>query len=705
MAAISGLNSAAFGAPAALGLAGSGKTLDQALMNGQKKIAAFWPKIKPGFLSGARAIWSQITRLFTLNPIQRAIARMVTGIVGGFRRLGPRLIAGLKGAWQGVLRELQRTPLGRAVTRIVSGVVRTFQRGFRRLPQVARAVWSAITRAFMASPLVRAVTGIVSKITGTWGKLRTLMPRVAQQAWAGIRRAWNASVLGRTINTVVSAVERTWQRIRQSLPKTATEAWALVVKTFQDVPIIGAVVKLVDGIVKKWDEIRKIKDAVVKWFGDTQKEIQGWGPKFAAAAAQAGQQLVDGLVKYLQGTAVGRVVTAAARLANAAVQGFKKGAEIGSPSRVFMRLGKDTADGYIAGLRQNERRVADAARRTFGAAAKAAQQIMRGSGAGAAAFAGGRVRMQRDPSGALIPQGSGRGATNLRGLANQISSTSRTATSEVARLLGNIRRQITQGMRRGATGSAMQGLRRAATVVTAEFTQRNKALMARLKEQSAALKRGRTAIERGLRRRGVDIASEDGFKAMQAYSKELVDQLTRQAAALRKQMMAARRAGARDVAATTRKKLFEVKDQLEETVTQMAEGARRAAAGDFGQYGGQRDSEGSYAEESDDRERKREARREKAEEKKQAKEEARREKKEARRELEREKAEAQKEWAEAMKELSAEILASRQWAQRMASVEEGTLRRALADVLSGEIAGAGFRPRAASAGVGSVARF
>ena len=37
--------------------------------------------------------------------------------------------------------------------------------------------------------------------------------------------------------------------------------------------------------------------------------------------------------------------------------------------------------------------------------------------------------------------------------------------------------------------------------------------------------------------------------------------------------------------------------------------------------------------------------------------------------------------------------------------EEGTLRRALADVLSGEIAGAGFRPRAASAGSGSVARF
>ena len=32
--------------------------------------------------------------------------------------------------------------------------------------------------------------------------------------------------------------------------------------------------------------------------------------------------------------------------------------------------------------------------------------------------------------------------------------------------------------------------------------------------------------------------------------------------------------------------------------------------------------------------------------------------------------------------------------------EEGTLRRALADVLSGEIAGAGFRPRVQAAGSG-----
>jgi len=91
--------------------------------------------------------------------------------------------------------------------------------------------------------------------------------------------------------------------------------------------------------------------------------------------------------------------------------------------------------------------------------------------------------------------------------------------------------------------------------------------------------------------------------------------------------------------------------------------------------------------------------------KKQEREERKREKQEAKKAEREAKREAQKEHDEAMRENTAELKATREWGERMAAVEEGTLRRALADVLSGEIAGAGFRPRAASAGSGSVARY
>ena len=136
----------------------------------------------------------------------------------------------------------------------------------------------------------------------------------------------------------------------------------------------------------------------------------------------------------------------------------------------------------------------------------------------------------------------------------------------------------------------------------------------------------------------------------------------------------------------------------------MAEGARRAAAGDFGQYGGERDSEGG-GEAATEVEDKREEKREKKEEEKQRKEEERERKQEERERREEEKLESEREHTEALKALREEMGATRAWGERMASAEEGTLRRALADVLSGEIAGVGFRPRVQSAGVGSVARF
>ncbi|MGI8592963.1 MAG: hypothetical protein ACR2ML_01085, partial [Solirubrobacteraceae bacterium] len=312
------------------------------------------------------------------------------------------------------------------------------------------------------------------------------------------------------------------------------------------------------------------------------------------------------------------------------------------------------------------------------------------------AFAGGSVRMQRDPRGALIPQGSGRGATNLRGLANQISSTSRTATSEVTRLLANIRRQITQGMRSGATGPAMQGLRRAATVVTAEFTRRTKALTDRLKEQTAGLKRGRTAIERGLRRQGVPVASQQGYEAMRAYTATVVTKLEEQALAIRKAMMQARRTGSQELAAKLRKQLLAIRNELEETITKMVEDARRAAAGDFGQNA---EGAGDYAETAEPEEKE-----EREDERDQEREDAKREKEDAERELRESEAEAQRELATAIQELKNEIEENSRVVKGVMATEHRVMLRAFADMFSREIVGDRLSGRSMSAGIGAVAR-
>ena len=99
---------------------------------------------------------------------------------------------------------------------------------------------------------------------------------------------------------------------------------------------------LIDGIKEKWPAI---KTAVSQTIDKAKEGFSNMGTKLL----QAGRDLIQGFIDGLAEKA-GAVVTKATEIAGGAVEAVKNFLGINSPSRVFMEIGKYTAEGMAVGL-------------------------------------------------------------------------------------------------------------------------------------------------------------------------------------------------------------------------------------------------------------------------------------------------------------------------------------------------------------------
>lgn len=250
---------------------------------------------------------------------------------------GLKVLGALRDAWQfaeGVKAAITtawdaiRTTVGAAVTWISDFVGAKFA----ALRAMISAAWTAIQTATAAAwnaikaVVAAVILALVAVVTGDFGTIRTI-----------ITAAWNA---------IRSSAETAWNAIRNAVT-TAINAIKSALSS------IGGVISSVLGF---FDRLRA---GIADKLGAAVALVQGIPGKIRGALGSvggmlygAGADIVQGLANGISGAA-GRVMSAVRNLVSGVPAAARSLLGIGSPSKVFASIGKDTARGFVLGLDKN----------------------------------------------------------------------------------------------------------------------------------------------------------------------------------------------------------------------------------------------------------------------------------------------------------------------------------------------------------------
>lgn len=329
-------------------------------------VAAFFLKVFGGAVIGA---------LQGVVNVVSGVLTTITGVVRAFSAL-------LRGDWSALWTAVKQIVSGvfQALVGAVQvflnlGVLRAFSLGFAALRGLVTAGFSAVRGIFTGS--FSAVEGLTRTVLTNIGGLFTggfnAVRGVVTGAFGAIRAAVQTgmSAAQGVIGTVLGAV--------RGLFTAAFNAYVTVVRTVLQTIVgavqgaMGAVLGAVRAPLSSLGSIfsgafNAAVGAVRGGIGAVLGLVRGLGGSIRGATSNfgsllrgAGADLIRGLANGITG-AVGQVVDAAKRAAQAAVSAVKGALGINSPSRVFTEIGTQTGAGLALGLDKSRRPVAAAAK-------------------------------------------------------------------------------------------------------------------------------------------------------------------------------------------------------------------------------------------------------------------------------------------------------------------------------------------------------
>ena len=256
-----------------------------------------------------------------VGAIRSAVGEGLQFVTDLWARHGEQITAAATTAWGAV---------SSVVTTIVAGVVTLARENFGILVDWVRENW----------PLIRETIVTVLQAVGSY----------VQERLAAIQSFWLAH--GEQIKTAVSAAWVVVKAIIQTglhvilgvikmVMQIINGDWAGAWETFK-----GIVRKSVEGMQKilgalgsvVWGLLKSVANGVIQQAAD-----------FLAAGMRVGSAIVEGIVGGIKRNAV-LVLTATREMAKLAIFGAKNTLESKSPSRVFFRIGRDVALGFLLGV-------------------------------------------------------------------------------------------------------------------------------------------------------------------------------------------------------------------------------------------------------------------------------------------------------------------------------------------------------------------
>lgn len=205
---------------------------------------------------------------------------------------------------------------------------------------------------FLADSFVTGLAFSLGVIVGFFiklpGRIASAITTIRETLVTAFTTAFQAtkSFISNAITTVVGFFTRLPGRIKSALTALPGQM-ASAFRSARD-----ATVRVVTGLVS--DTVGLIRALP----GKAKAALGNAG----SALSSAGRALVDGFVSGIKAK-VGEVAAAASRLVDRAKAAFKAGLDFGSPSKVFIEIGKFTGQGFALGLLGTEATIRDVAER------------------------------------------------------------------------------------------------------------------------------------------------------------------------------------------------------------------------------------------------------------------------------------------------------------------------------------------------------
>lgn len=308
-------------------------------------------------------------------------------------------------------------------------------------------IWDAIKNIFAGALLliIDLVTGDFKNLKkdaeAIWNNLKDAFGRI----WEGIKQVFSESlnlikqILATTWNNIKTTAETAWNQFKTTVSNIIRttvnwikNTWDNLLAWFRRLP--GTLYTIGSDMFNRMREavvttVKNVKDAIIK--GIT--EAIDWIKTLPSQLKQLGKDMIQGLIDGIK-SMVGKVGDAVKSIADKVTDGLRDFLKISSPSRVMMKLGEDTGEGFIRGL---ERKITSIRREAaeMAAAITGAFGGLSAPRASAAAVGGGgvtNINLEGLFNGATIVV---RNDDDIRQLAREIWS----MTQQAQRGLGGVR--------------------------------------------------------------------------------------------------------------------------------------------------------------------------------------------------------------------------------------------------------------------------
>lgn len=293
----------------------------------------------------------QIANFFTMafNTLQPIVTTAINNIVSWMAALPGRIISGIGslaaqlGAWATNAWNTAYTAVVNTANRIVAwvrGLPARIASGVSRLPGLL-ATWATNAWNRALSAMTSVVNRILSFVRALPGRVVSAVTRLGGLLATWATNAWNRAYtsISNVAARIVSFVRGIPGRILGVLQSLggSLASWAR-----------GAFQRAYDGMSERGQ-------AMVRWIAGLPGRLISAIGNVGSLLYSVGTNIVDGLYRGLQ-DAWGRVTGWAGRAASGLSSAVRKVLGISSPSKVFMEIGKNTAEGFIIGFsKQSEK--------------------------------------------------------------------------------------------------------------------------------------------------------------------------------------------------------------------------------------------------------------------------------------------------------------------------------------------------------------
>lgn len=244
---------------------------------------------------------------------------------------------------------------------------------WENIKNAASTIWESLKSAVQTivntfvENLKSQFDGLKESALKIWDAIKSGVLKIVEKLKTGAIKAWETLKTGvvNTVNALKTGAINAWDSLKNSIANLVDNIKTSVTNGFDNAKTaaINAVKNLVDRVKTGFtDMLTKIRTTITQLpttIRNGFNQAINAARSFVSSAISAGRDLILGFVQGVK-NAAGRLIESVKGAISGAIQGAKNLLGIRSPSRVFMKFGQQTDEGFAKGIERFANRPAGA---------------------------------------------------------------------------------------------------------------------------------------------------------------------------------------------------------------------------------------------------------------------------------------------------------------------------------------------------------